>query len=122
MAAAAAGGAELAALAVAELDQRRVGAGRKLRRVVELVAAHGRAGRSERTVGQHPRLAIAEMKPSLGKARRVAQEPGHGVARAVRVLKTFAQNHVAAAFAMHEPRRGEARQAGAKALRRAKLC
>src|SRR5581483_5284488 len=54
-------------------------------------------------------LAIAEMEHLLGEARRMAEEPGHGVAHAI---------HVFAALAMNFARRREPREPITKAMRR----
>ena len=44
------------------------------------------------------------MQFALGEARRVAEQAGHGVVPARGVFEAFAQNHVAAALAVHRPR------------------
>src|SRR6476619_1029960 len=43
------------------------------------------------------------MQTSLGEARGMREEPGHGMARTARIDKSLPQHHVAAAFAMHGP-------------------
>src|SRR6476646_8834470 len=43
------------------------------------------------------------MQTSLGEARGMREEPGHGVARTSRIDTSLPQHHVAAAFAMHGP-------------------
>ena len=92
---------ERTSLAVGEIGQRLVVAGRDQRRVVEFVAAHRSC--PPRPIGlseTQPRLAIAEVQLALREAGRMAEQPGHGVADAVGVLEAFAQHHVAAALAV----------------------
>ena len=91
-------------LPVGELRERLVVACRSQARIVKFVAAHEAARRSERTLAEHPRLAVAEMQLALGKACRMAEQSRHGVACPARIFETFAQHHVAAAFAVHPPR------------------
>ena len=74
---------------------------------MELVAAQRAPGAPERAIMQEPRLAVAEMQPARGEARRMAEQPGHGVARAVGIDHGLAEHHVAAALAVHRARRGK---------------
>ncbi len=90
--------------------------GSSRRGVVELVPAQPRAGRAERAVGQQRRLPVAEMQSAAGEAGGVAEQAGHGMARARRVLQPLAQHHEAAALAVHRMPRGERRQPGAEFL------
>ena len=46
----------------------------------------------------------------------MAEQTGHAVADALRVLKALAEHHVAAALAMDRPRCGEMRQPCAESL------
>src|SRR5271166_1028769 len=106
---------ERARLPVSEIGERRVVSRRGKGRIVELVAAHERARGSDRTVAEKPRLAIAEMKLVPGKARRMAKQPGHGVARAACILQALAEHDEAAALAVYRARACKLRQPGAKA-------
>ena len=54
------------------------------------------------------------MQLALCEAGGMAEQPGHAVADAVGVLEAFAEHHVAAALAVHRPRRGETRKPGAE--------
>ncbi len=56
------------------------------------------------------------MQLAFGEARRVAQQPGHGVLPARGVFEALPKNHVAAALAMHRPCLGKAPQAGFEPL------
>ncbi len=58
------------------------------------------------------------MQPALGEAGGMAEQAGHGVAPAGGVFEAFAQNHVAAALAVHRPRLREVAQAVSKFSRR----
>ncbi len=84
---------------------------------MEFMTANDVTGRSERTIRKQPRFAVTEMQFALGKARRVAEQSGHGVAPPGRILNAFAQHHVAAAFAVNRPRLGEAPKPGLEAMR-----
>src|SRR5258708_5339058 len=101
MAAPAAGAAERLPLRVAKLKKGFVGAGRQQRRIVEFMPAYHTAGPSERAVAEQPRFPVAEMQLARGEAGRMSKEADHCVARPLRVLKAFAQHHVAAALAVH---------------------
>ena len=105
-----AGRSERAALAVVQVGERRFAARRDQGRVVELVTAHGRAGWSERAVGEKPRLAIAELELAGDEAGRMSEQSGHGMTHTIGVLESLAEHHVAAAFAVDCAGRGEARQ------------
>ena len=91
------------------------------RGVVEFVATHDVANGTDRIVGQQTRLPIAEVELSFGEACRVAEQARHGVASALGVLQAFAENHVAAALAMHCACLREFRQAAPKMARRRQL-
>src|SRR5512135_463497 len=112
--------AERMALPVDKLGERRVVSGRGQRRVVELMPAHDRTLAPDWALRKQPRLAIAEMELALREARGMAEQPGHGAAHAIRILEALAENHVAAALAMHLTRRGEAGEPVAETVRRGK--
>src|SRR3954447_7508131 len=116
IAAAAAGWSERAALPVGQLGKGRI-AVRGEARVVKFMPAHAAPCTAKRAVAKKPRLAIAEVQLALGKARRVAEETGHGVAMTARILHAFAEHHVTPAFAVHRPRLRKAREPGAKSAR-----
>ena len=75
---------------------------------MKLMAAYDRAFAADDGVGEKLRGAIAEMQFALGEARGVAEQAGHGVRTAFCIFETLAQNHVAAALAVHRPCCGEA--------------
>ena len=110
MAAPAAGAGERLPLRVAELKKRFVGARRDQRRIVEFMPAYHTAGPSERAVREKPRFPIAEMQLPRGEAGRMSKEADHCLARPLRVLKAFAQHHVAAALAVHRAGRPKSSQ------------
>ena len=85
---------------------------------MEFVAANERAAPAERSVGEKPHDAVAEMQLAFGEARRMPEQTGHGVALAGRVFQAFAQNHVAAAFAVDRPRFGKPPQVPMEMSRR----
>src|SRR3954453_24245161 len=90
------------ALRIGDVEKRLViRAIRNDRRMMEFMAANDVAYRADRVVGEQSRLTIPEVQAALGKARRVAEQPGHRMADAVLLLKTSAQRHVAAALAMN---------------------
>src|SRR5262245_40022835 len=84
---------------------------------MKLVAADQGAGRPKRTVGHKACLAITKVQLALGEARRMAEQPDHGVANAIGVFESFAEHHVAAAFAVDGPRLRKARKPRTKARR-----
>ena len=84
---------------------------------MEFVAADDGSAAAEHTVRQKPRRAVAEMQLPAGEARCMAEQSGHGVAPPRRILEALAQNHVAAAFAMHRARLGKAPQPCGKSPR-----
>jgi len=98
------------ALAVGQPDQRHIVADGGQRRIVEFMPAQARPRFSQRSVGEQPRLAIAEMQLAPGKAGGMAEQPRHAMSDAAGILEALAQHHVTAALAMHRPRRGETRQ------------
>ena len=55
---------------------------------MKFVAAHDVADGADRIVRQQPRLAIAEMKLSLGEACGVAEQADHRVANALSIFET----------------------------------
>src|SRR5262245_54261099 len=120
-AAPAAGHAERIAAGVDEIDERLVLRRGDERRIVELVPADDAARGSNRAFRQKPRLAIAEMKPAFGEARRMSEQSGHRVADTLRVLDSLAEHHVPAALAMNGTRGGEAAKPVAEAARRRKV-
>src|SRR5438477_11581295 len=98
MAAATAGCAEALALAVREIGERRIVAGRDQRRVMKLVFANHASRWSDRAVGQNPRLRLAELQLALREARCMAGGPGYGMASPFGVSNSLAQHPVSAAF------------------------
>ena len=105
-----AGRTERAALPVSKFGKRRVVSGRRQRRIVKLMTAHGGAGSADRAVAEKPRLAVTEMEPAVHKAGRMTKQPGHGMARATGIFEAFAEHDEAAAFPMHRARLRKARQ------------
>src|SRR5512136_3238181 len=77
---------------------------------MELMTAQSRARLPKQAILQEPRRPIAEMQTALGEARHMGEQAGHGVAHAARIHKAGTEHHVAAALAMHGPRRSEARK------------
>ena len=55
-------------------------------------------------------LTVSKMQLAIGETRAMAEQAGHPVARAARVLDSFAEHHVAAAFAVHRSRLRETRE------------
>ena len=84
---------------------------------MEFVAADDGSAAAEHTVRQKPRRTVAEMQLPAGEACGMAEQSGHGVAPPRRILEALAENHVAAAFAMHRARFGETPQTLGKILR-----
>src|SRR5437773_2742576 len=64
---------ERVTLPIGEFGKRLVASRCSQARIVKFVSAHDASGRPERAVAKHPRLAIAEVKLALGKARRMAE-------------------------------------------------
>src|SRR5262245_9162326 len=56
------------------------------------------------------------MKLRRGETGRMAEQPGHAVAYAVAIGEAYPEHHVAAALAVHRPRRREARKPCTKSL------
>src|SRR5271166_3936466 len=79
------------AVGVATNGERFVATARSDRRIMELMAAIGRALRPERTGGRDPRLAIAERHAALGEAHLDAEEACHPMDGAGSVGEAFAQ-------------------------------
>ena len=69
------------------------------RRVVEFMPRIA-AGPPECAVSEKPSLPVAEMQSARREAGRVSEQADHGMAHPLRVLKAFAQHHVAAALAV----------------------
>src|ERR1700726_12733 len=63
--------------------------------------AYRAAGSPERTVGEKPCFPVAEVQLARREAGRMSQQADHGMAHPLRVLESFSEHHVAAAFAMH---------------------
>ena len=84
---------------------------------MKFMTANERAATAERSVGEKPRGAVAEMKLSSGKARRVPEQTGHRVALSGSVLEALAEHHVAAAFAVDRTCFGEPPQSRCKCQR-----
>src|SRR5262249_9255588 len=93
--------AEPVPLRVGKVKKCFVGARRGERRVVEFMPAYRAAGSPERAVDEKPRLPVAQMQLAHREACRVSKKADHGVAYPLRVLKAFAEHHVAAALAVH---------------------
>ena len=92
--------AERTSLAVRQFGKRRVFPRFDENRVMKLMPTQCGVCSSDRSVAEEACVPIAEVQLARGEARRVAKQAGHSVARARRVLKSFAKNHVAAALAM----------------------
>src|SRR6185295_56622 len=112
--AAAAGDTDRASLRIGKLDQRLVAAGVHEGCVMKFVSANDRFRRSDRTVCPKTCLPVAEMQLALGEARGVSKQAGHRIMYAVRIFYALAEDHVAAALAVHRPRLCEARESGLK--------
>src|SRR5262249_61990602 len=84
---------------------------------MKLVPAHGGFPRSDWTTGAQARLPVAEMPLAFGEARRVSEQAGHGMTHAAPVFDAFAEDHVAAALAVHRARLREAREGAPKISR-----
>src|SRR5260370_21548932 len=110
MAAPAAGAADPLALCVGKIENSFIGARRDQRRMVEFVSPYRAAGLSERAVGEEPRFPVAEMQLGRGEAGRVSEQADHCMPPPLRVLKAFAQHHVAAALAVHRAGRPKSSQ------------
>src|SRR4029077_20603536 len=109
--------AERATLRIAQFGKSLVITPRCERGVMKFVAAHARAFGAKHAVGQNARRAVTEMQFAFGKAGRMTEQAGHRVVASIGIFDTLAQNHVAAALAMHRTRRGEAAQAFGKTSR-----
>src|SRR5258707_8693226 len=88
-------------LRVGELKKSLIGTPRNERRIMEFMPAYGAAGSPEGTVGEKLCFPIAEVQLARREAGRMPQQAGHGMAHPLRVLESFTEHHVAAAFAMH---------------------
>src|SRR5258707_13847219 len=110
MAAPTAGAAEWLPLRVAKHNKRFIGARRDHRRVVEFLPAYRAAGSPECAVSEKPSLPVTEMQSARREAGRVSEQADHGMAHPLRVLKAFAEHHVAAALAVHPPGRPKSSQ------------
>jgi hypothetical protein len=98
------------AFAVGEFKQGLVASRLGQRRIMEFMAAQLGARTAQRTIGEQPRLTVAEMELAVREAGGMAEQAGHAVADTVGIFERLAERHVAAALAMHPPRRGEPRQ------------
>ena len=76
--------------------------------IMELMPVH----RGVEYTSQRGEMAIAQMQFALGKGRFEPKEPCHGMSRAIGILETLAQHHIAAAFAI-DPRSRLGRRAQA---------
>src|SRR6267142_4421809 len=99
MAAPAAGAGDRLALRVGKVEQHFIGARRDQRRIVEFMPAYHAASSPERAVGEKPGFTVAEMQFPRRETSRVSEQADHGMAHPLRVLKAFAEHHVAAALA-----------------------
>src|SRR5262245_55424107 len=89
-------------IGVADAEEWLVG-GRLDRRVMEFVAPYRAVGRCDRTVMDGGRQAIAERHPALGETGHQIEQASHGMRPSAGVDQRGAEDHVAAAFAMHGP-------------------
>src|SRR6266540_695748 len=84
---------------------------------MKLVAANDGACRPDGTCCAKTRLAVPEMQLAIGEARGVSEQARHRVARAACILQSLAEDHIAAALAVHRPRLREAREPRLEFLR-----
>ncbi len=105
-----AGAGDRLALRVGKVEKHFIGARRDQRRIMEFVSPYRAAGPPERAIGEKPRFPVAEMQSAHREAGRVCEQADHGMAHPLRVLKAFAEHHVAAALAVHPPGRPKSSQ------------
>ena len=77
---------------------------------MKFMTAHDGPRRADRAMCTKACLTVSKMQLAIDETCAMSEQTGHPMARAARVLDSFAEHHVAAAFAVHRSRLRETRE------------